>query len=463
MASIISSGIGSGLDIAGLVQQLVAAEGAPVETRFGQQEAKVQGKLSAFGSLKASLSQFRDKLEVMKDLDNFLTRTASAGNEDLYEATVGQNALPASYSVEVVNLAKSQKLTSGAFASAEAVVGTGTLRINVGASAFNIEITDENNTLAGIRSAINDALGNSGVAATIVTADAGSYLILAGEKTGAALSMVVTQSGGDGGLSALEYDPANLLFSLTESVAAQDALIRIDGFDVQSATNSIAGAIEGVTLDLLSAESGTIDTLVVANDDEAVRATIEEFVDSYNILVDTLDQLTSYNAEANIAAPLLGDSTIRGIRDQVRRELSVVVQDIDAPFSSLSEIGLDVQLDGKLQLVEEDFSAVLASDFSKLGQLFATTDGYATRMFGMIDGFLQTGGIIETRTAGLNSTIDDISEQREALGERLLSLEARLLRQFNALDSLVGELSSTSNFLAQQLDNLPGYTFRNNN
>ena len=104
-------------------------------------------------------------------------------------------------------------------------------------------------------------------------------------------------------------------------------------------------------------------------------------------------------------------------------------------------------------------NSVLESDFSKLGQLFANSDGYATRLFGMVDGFLQTDGIIETRTKGLNSTIDDISDQREALGERLLSLEARLLRQFNALDSLVGELSSTSNFLTQQLNNLPGYTF----
>lgn len=463
MASIISSGIGSGLDIAGLVQNLVAAEATPVQTRIGQQEAKAQAKLSAFGSLKAALSEFRDKLEVMKNLDSFLTRAATSGNEELFRVTADQNALPASYAVEVAQLAQSQKLTSGAFAAADAVVGTGTLTIAVGADAFNIEITDQNNTLSGIRNAINEALDNTGVAATIVSADAGSYLILSGEKQGAANSMVITQTGGDGGLSALEYDPGNGLNSLIESIAAQDALVRIDGLDIQSASNVIEGAIEGVTIDLLQAEPGFADALTISNDTAAVRTTIDEFVASYNNLVSTFDQLTNYNAESDTAAPLLGDSTIRGIRDQIRREFSVSVEDIEASFGSLSEVGIEIQLDGKLEVVGDDLDSILQSDFTKLGQLFANSDGYATRLFSMVDGFLQTGGIIETRTQGLNSTIDDFSDQRDALGERLEALESRLLRQFNALDSLIGELSSTSTFLSQQLNNLPGFTFRNRN
>lgn len=463
MASIISSGIGSGLDIAGLVQQLVAAEAGPVQTRIGQQEARAQAKLSAFGSLKSALADFRDKLETMKDLDSFLARSGSAGNEDLYGVTVGNTALPASYSVEVVNLAKSQKLTSGSFAAADTIVGTGTLTIAVGANAFNVEISDENNTLAGIRDSINSALENTGVSATIVTADAGSFLILSSEKTGASNSIVVTQTGGDGGLSALEYDPENSLFSLTESIAAQDALVRIDGFDILSESNVIEGAIEGVTLDLRQTDPGVPDVLVIANDTDAVRTAIDDFVASYNDLVDTFDQLTNYDAESDLGAPLLGDSTVRGIRDQIRREFSIAVEDIDASFSSLNEIGIDIQLDGKLAVVEEDLDSILASDFSKFGQLFANSDGYATRLYGMIDGFLETGGIIETRTDGLNGTIDDFSDQRDALGERLASLESRLLRQFNALDSLIGNLSSTSAFLAQQLTNLPGFTNRNNN
>jgi len=458
MTTIKTSGIGSGLDIAGLVQQLVAAEAVPVQTRIGQQEARAQAKLSAFGSLKASLAQFRDKLDGMKNIDTLLTRTASSGSEDLFGVTAGQSALPASYSVEVLQLAAAQKLTSAAFTATDAIVGTGTLTVSVGENTFDVEITDENNTLSGIRDTINNALQNTGVSATIVSADAGSYLILTGDKTGASNNMTITQTGGDGGLSALEYDPGNGLNSLTESLAAQDALVRIDGFDILSETNTIDGAIEGVTLNLLQSDPGVLDTLVIANDENAVRQTIVSFVTSYNNLIDTFDQLTNFDADAESAAPLLGDSTIRGIRDQIRREFSVTVEDLDASFSSLSEVGIEIQLNGKLEIVDEELNAILASDFSKLGQLFANTDGYATRLFKMVDGFLQTDGIIETRTDGLNSTIDDFSDQRDALGERLALLESRLFRQFNALDALVGELTLTSSFLTQQLANLPGFT-----
>ena len=317
MASIVSTGIGSGLDISGIVQSLVAAEGQPVELRIGQKEARAQSKLSAFGSLKSALSDFRDKLNAMKTADEFLTRKAISGNEDAFSATTISGALPAQYDVEVVRLAQAQKLTSGAFTGAGAIVGTGTLLVSLGAATAAIEITDQNNTLEGIRDAINSKLDNPGVAATIVNADSGSYLILSADNTGTASPITVTQTGGDGGLSALEYDPVNGLTSLTESIAAQDALIRIDGLDVVSTTNSVEGAIEGVTLELHSGTEGATEGLLIENDESAARELVEGFVASYNALVNTLDGLTDFNAEAETAGPLLGDATIRGLRDQI--------------------------------------------------------------------------------------------------------------------------------------------------
>ena len=458
MASIISSGIGSGLDIAGLVQQLVAAEAAPVQTRLAQQEAKAQSKLSAFGSLKSALSEFRDQVDAMKQLDTLLVRKGASGNEDIFTVSVDKSALPASYSVDVRQLAQAQKLTSGAFADSAAVVGTGTLSITVGAELFNVEITAENNTLAGIRDAINAALDNKGVAATIVNADAGSYLILSGDKTGAANTMTVTQTGGDGGLAALEYDPGNGLNSLTESIVAQDALVRIDGFDVQSETNVIEGAVDGVKLNLVAADPGFPVTLDVANDHEAVLESVDNFVARYNSLVSVLDELTAYNAETAVGGPLLGDTTARSIRDQMRRELSTAVTDIQAEFTTLAEVGIEVQLNGTLSVDTGRLSTVLNEDFTRFGQLFTASDGYAVRIFDLADSYLQTGGILQARTDGLSSQIDDFGEQRVSLNQRLASLETRLLRQFNALDSLLGELTQTSTFLNQQLNNLPGFT-----
>ena len=411
MASIVSTGIGSGLDIAGIVQQLVAAEGQPVEARISQQEARAQSKLSAFGSLKSALSDLRDKLDIMRNLDQFLARKAVSSNEDYFSVSAGTDALPASYSLEVAQLAQAQKLTSGAFTDADTVVGTGTLTLTVGTSTADIEITSENSTLAGIRNAINAATDNPGVAATIVNA---------------------------------------------ESIAPQDALIRIDGFDVMSDTNTFTGAVQGVTITALADTGGVTETLTVENDEDTTRQLVADFVESYNALIGVFDSLTDYNSEVDVAAPLVGDATIRGIRDQIRRELSTAVQDLEAPFSVLRDVGVEVQLDGKLQINDDELSTVLADDFVKFGQLFSTTDGFAVRLYDLADGFLKTDGIIDARTKGLETTIESLNDDRTALNERLASLETRLLRQFNALDSLLAQLSQTSNFLAQQLNSLPG-------
>lgn len=456
MASIISSGIGSGLDIAGIVQQLVVAEGQPVAARITQKESQAQAKLSAFGSLKAALSDFRDKLDVMKNLDKFLVRRASSSNEDYFTVSADTDAVSSNYSLEVIQLAQAEKLTSGAFADSDAVVGTGTLTIQLGTEFVSINIDSENNSLAGIRDAINAEQNNPGIGASIVNADSGSYIILTAEKTGAANTITVTQSGGDGGLAALEYDPPTST-ALTETVAAQDGLIRIDGLDVFSDTNTFDGAVQGVSISALQVTS-VQESLTVEDDGEATQVLVAEFVESYNALVQTLNSLSAYDADTEIASPLLGDATLRGIRDQIRRELSVAVSDIEADFSTLAEVGVETQLDGSLKLNSATLSEVLDGDFVKFGQLFANSDGFAVRLHSLVDGFLGTGGIIDTRTKGLSSSIEEFGDQRLALNERLASLETRLLRQFNALDSLLSELNSTSNFLNQQLNNLPGFT-----
>lgn len=453
---ITSTGIGSGLDIQGMVQQLVAAEGQPAEARIARQEARTQAKLSAFGTLKSSLAKFRDSLETMKDLAQFLARKATSSNEESFTVAADSAAVPALYSVEVVELAQAQKLSSAAFEDAEAVVGTGTLTIGLGNSTFNVEIDEAGNTLGSIRDAINAAGDNPGVAATLVNADSGTYLLLGSQDTGSDRTITVTQDGGDGGLASIAYDPENGPAALTEVTPASDAHVRIDGLDIFSDSNTVAGAIDGVTVSLVAAAPGETAELRVENDAAAVRDTVGGFVDAYNDLVETFDRLTAFDPESQTAAALQGEATIRGVREQIRREFSNAVDALNLPFGTLSEVGIETELDGKLAVDDARISEVIDDNFTALGQLFAHPDeGYATRLFDIVDGLLDTDGLIEARTAGLNDRVDRYNEQREALGERLGALETRLLRQFNALDTLVGQLSATSNFLAQQLANLP--------
>jgi flagellar hook-associated protein 2 len=322
--------------------------------------------------------------------------------------------------------------------------------------SFDVVIDDDNNTLEGIRDAINDAVDNKGVSATIVNGDTGSFLILTGDNTGSDQSMIITQSGGDGGLSALEYDPPNSLNSLTETRQALDAQIKVDGYIITSDNNTVVDAMDGVTLNLIAANVGQTIEVTVANDLAAVRGQIDAFVNAYNNMISTFDSLTKFNKETETAAPLLGDSTVRTVRDRIRREMSIAVTDISATFDTLGELGIESDVDGKLELDISKLDDILATEFTKVGQLFASSDGFAVRLSAVVDGYLDEDvGLIKIRTDGLDTTIEDIADKRKTLNVRLERLEKNLLRQFNALDALVGQLSTTSNFLTIQLANLP--------
>ena len=456
MASITSSGIGSGLDVQGLVQQLVAAEGQPTQIRIARKEAEFQSTLSALGSVRSAVTAFNDQVKKMQELDTLLQRSGTVGDDSVLGISVDSAALPGTYSVEVAQLAQVERLQSGAFTDVSTPVGSGDLQISVGGQSFTVTIDGSASTLSDIQDAINNAVDNKGVTATVVTADTGAYLFLTGEKTGSAQGITVTQSGGDGGLSVLEYDPLNALNSLTQTQEPQDAIVNINGFAVTSSGNSISGAIEGVTLDLLATNVDAAIDVTISNDKDAVKAQLDAFVNSYNELIDVFDEQTAYNTETESAAPLLGDATVRGLRDQLRREFFNEVSDIDATFNSLLDIGVTTGIDGKLDVDDSTIDTLLDTEFSKFGQLFANSDGYAVRFNNLIESYIDsTDGVLTERVEGIEASIEDLTDQRDALALRLESVEARLLRQFNALDALVGELTTTSSFLTQQLASLP--------
>lgn len=457
LGTLSSSGIGSGLDINGLVQQLVNAEKAPKTALLDQAEAGVQAKVSALGSLRSALDAFRSSLSNLENLDSFRGRSVTQSGTDYLAATAAASAVPGSYEVSVDQLATSQKLASRVFASTTDPVGTGTLTIVDGADAFSVSITDQNSSLTDIAAAINEAADNPGVVAAVINGVDGAQLVLSSTSTGADHGLVVTQSGGDGGLAALTYDPANGQTNLTELQAPQNAKVTIDGIAVESSSNSIGDAIGGLSLDLQAPNtSGDATRVTVGYDRQGAGGTIDSLVKAYNALMDAISSVSSYDPQTQQGGPLFGDAGVSNLGYQLRRELTGPV-DGAGPFHALSDIGLSVQLDGKLQLDGTKLDAAFAQNFDAVGQLFANAEqGVANRMDSLLDPYLKGGGIFDLRSDGYKSTLSDISDQRQALDTRLQAYQSRLLSQFNALDTLMAQLQSTSNFLTQQLANLPG-------
>lgn len=459
MAGIVSTGIGSGLDVAGLVQQLVAAEGQPAEFRFARKEAGVTAKISAYSSVKGALSDFQTEIDKLKELSSVLGRTVSFPENDIFTATVEADAPPAEFELEVIQQAVSQKLSTAAFADRTTAVGFGELTIASAAGSFIVSIDSSAASLVDIQDAINSSENNTTVRATVVTTDSGAYLSLSALNTGLVNGLTISASGGDGGLSALEYDSASSSGALTEVRAATDAIIEIDGLTVTSASNEFTDAVEGVTLVVAGEEPGVARNVAVDFDRDAVREKVGAFVEAYNAVIDLFDSQTAFDSDADLAGPLLGDATLRAIRDQLRSEFSTNLADSALALQNLRDIGVSIDVEGKLIIDEDKLSAGITENFLGIGNLFAADDGIAVRLSSRVEQLLRSDGSLEIRTEGLQASIDEIAEQREALGERLVSLEARLLRQFNALDSLVAELTNTSNFLSQQLSALPGSQF----
>jgi flagellar hook-associated protein 2 len=466
MPAITSVGVGSGLDIGGLVEQLVAAEIQPTASRLNAKETKLQAKLSAFGTLKGALSSLQDALKGLGDIG--AARTASSRNSEVLTVSADTSAVVGGYNIQVSQLAEAHALASRAYVSPSDVVGTGTVTLGFGAADYDpqtdtyngftpnpdrppqtLTIDATNNTLEGVREAINGA--HMGVDAAIVNDGTGYRLLLSSAETGLANAIQIGVSDDAGsGLADLAFDATAT--NLEQTVAAQDAQLVINGLAVTSASNTVDGAIQGITLGLKDSSGGDAIRVDVDLDKGAVRSALEGFIKEYNALVEQMKALTNYDPEAQTGSVLSGDGAVRSVASQLRGGLIGGVDGASELYQYLVDIGVTTDSSSKLSLDSGEFDDALGADYEGVVELL---HGVAGRLDDSLAGMLETGGILEARTDGLQARIEDIGDRRTTLDRRAEALQSRYLAQFNALDTLLSQLQSTSNFLAQQLADLP--------
>jgi flagellar hook-associated protein 2 len=456
MATLSSAGIGSGLDVAGIVQQLVAVERTPEANRITKEQTATTTKISGLATLKGALSAFQNVLGPLKTVEAFSARSATSGDDEIFTATATSKAAAGSYDIEVVNLAQAQQLVSDEFAAGSTtVVGTGTLTLSLGAKSFSLSIDSNNSSLAGIRDAINAATDNPGVRATIVQATDGAHLVLSSATGGAANIIKVTSEDAD--LSRLTYDAAGgNTANFAEKKAALDATIKVAGFEHKSATNVVSDAIDGVTLTLKAA--GATTTLDVSYDTSAATTRIKNFISQYNAMQGQLASLQSVDVSTGQTGQLFGDSLARNVTSELRRGLSDTVSGLSGDYRSLAQLGITTSKDGSLTLDETKLTDALNKDFNGVGAVFGSQSGVAARLAASIEVRLASTGDIATRNASLDKRTKQIAKDQAVLNARMERLTAQYTTQFSKLDSLLSQLQSTSNYLTQQLANLPTIT-----
>ena len=453
---IVASGAGSGLDIANLVSQLVAAEADPTNARLNSRETNLDSELSAFGTIKSALSTFQSSVTKLEDESAFLVYTAASSNEEGFTATANSKAIPGTYNIEVIQLAGAEKLRSVDYTSSADVVGTGTLDISLGLDTFQLTIDATNNTLEDIRAAINDAPDNPGVTASLISVDSGTQLILSSDKLGASNNITIVATDDDvlDGFDLTLLDSSNF----TTLRAASDAVIKVDTQTVTRENNTFSDVITGVSFNLESAQPGTVETLSVDSDIDTIKENLESFVSNYNTLIGVMKGLSNYDQSTQVAGPLNGDSVLRGIQNSVRQALSNRVT--DGVFANLTDIGISLGEGGSLVTDDVKLDEKLNSQLFEVNAFFSSESGFAQSFTTGLSGYVEDDGIIDSRSDGLQSRLDRIDDQRDVLTRRMAALEARLSAQFTAMDILVSQLQSTGSFLTQQLANLPTISSR---
>jgi flagellar hook-associated protein 2 len=470
------TGTGSGLDIDGLVSSLVAAERVPAEARLNSREADITTLSTSFSSAKTAITDFEaaaNKLALASTFSQFTTSSS-----DTTKATISATSLASlgSYQLAVTNLASAQTLASGTFSATSDTLGTGTLTIAIGTpsysgstyssfsqtSSVDITIDSSNNTLSGVRDAINNA--GAGVNASILKNGDNYQLLLVSEETGLSKSMSVSVTGdsvgGDtdnDGLSQLAFNSSGS--QLTQYAAGANANFSINGLTVSSASNTVTDVIDGVTLNLLSATSSAI-TIDVKTDTDTIVADVQAFVDKYNAYATLFKDLTKYDATTGTVGALQGDSTARSAMSQIRSELGKSVTGLTGSYTSLADLGISIDKSGVMTFTQSTFKTAFAAAPNEVTGVFASTtvsgtavEGVAEKLESLMEGFLvSTTGIFDVRISSLSTQLTGITDDRADLARRMQSLEDRYFAQLNAMDTLLAQIETTENFLKQQFE-----------
>jgi flagellar hook-associated protein 2 len=453
-----SVGMGGMIDVNAIVSQLMNIERAPLAL-INNKLKGIDTKLSEVGKLKAAMDKLRSAAVSIAGAGNWSAAKASSAQPDVVQATASAGALPGSYSLRVDALAQHQTLVTAPLPGADALVGGGSLTITFGTGDGGAFVPDPERapvqvvvpagaTLAQVRDAINSA--GAGIGATLVNDEAGTRLMVRSAESGEAqafrIDAVDDGSGAGGlGLGALAYAPGDAAGAITRIQAASNAQVEFNGLALSLASNSANDLLENVsfTFHQVSANPVTVD---ITTDTEAVRAGIDEFVNAYNELNSLVRSQTGYDPATRVAGPLQGNQTVTMMQSKLRSIVGSGVAGLD--LGRLSDVGIEIQRDGSLKVAEDKLSVALA-DPKQVQQLFAANDqdagvlGIGRQVRDLLDDMLGIDGAISGATDSLKARRRIIEDREERLQSRLTLIEARLIRQYSALDASLAQLNGS--------------------
>jgi flagellar hook-associated protein 2 len=475
------SGLASGINSGAIIQQLVALERLPIQ-RFQAQKAEQKTKLDLIGTLRTHVKSLQDAAGDMRTPAKFLSFRAQASREGVAALTVTGQASVGSHTLTVLSLAQIDRWAFDALPDDTAALAAGpgqTVSFSVGGVAYEVLLDPEESNIHQVASTINSQAG-AAVAATVVntgTEGAPSFqLVLTSKGSGTDKRIVgLTSSVAALSLDATPPDGAGQAGSLNNITVGTNALAIVDGLQIERSTNKLDGVLAGITIDLLSANSGEELTFTVSADTAAIRARIQRFVDAHNQVMGFIGAQNAYSEDSGPGGKLFGDSILSSVRREIRAALfgGEAQLSSDEGYASLAMVGIKLDNKGQLGIDQTVLDAKLAANLGSLTDLFVDHDGFdnggaapntpgfytdttadggiaerlhraIARMFDTLPGpdGVTLKGLFDTRADALNTTMkrfDKQIEQRERLLERF---EANLVKRFSALEQLMGSLNA---------------------
>lgn len=436
-----SIGAGSGINSAQLVSDLVAASTGVKLSQLNERSQLNSTRISAMAATASALTTFSDAVKETLDGQGFVGELISSRTE-LAGATVLEDARPEGLpaSVEVVQIAAAQREMTDVFASASDPIGERTLTITNSGGSFDIVIDDTNNSLTGLKDAINAS--NSGVTASILTDNAGSRLVFEAQE-GVENAFTIGQSGPSAALN------------LSNIGAAADSIIRVDGIELTNSSNAVTGAIPGVQLSLLAAEPGTVFSISGDSEPLDVRSLVTEFVTAYNELRSSLNDATAPGLTGGSGGPLAGDRGAREVIRQLSQLTSTQLAD-SGDFRTLADIGVRTESDGTLSIdnVRLDAALELDSGGVKLMLEPVTVSETNVGLSGALDAIssrLQDeNGALAQAQERLDAIRESIEERRVKINDEGDRLREQLQTTFAGLERQLSVLRATQSYVEQQ-------------
>lgn len=448
MATTSSLGIGAGVDLQSMLSKIIAAERTPI-TALQTKISSTNSTISLYGTLKSKLDALQSASDTLASKYRLSAMGATSSTETVATASANWLAAPGSYAVEVKQLASAQKSFSTAYTSGT-TFGQGDLTFTINGTPHTITLNDQASyTLNDIRGKINAA--NIGVTATVISGSSGDRLVLTGTQTGAAnaftLSTTIAAPSGQSSLDTLETndDPVTG-FPIT---TAKDAIIKIDGVQATSSTNTFNSAVNGVTF---TAKSLGTTNVSVSTSSARITEAAQALVTAYNDVVTLIKSNSAYDVATKTAQAFNGDSATRSVLTTMSHARTTVPAALSsATLKNLYEVGINIQQNGQMTLDTSKLSAAITKSPDDVTALLTA---YGKSFSDAAKTTISGGGFVTNRINGLNSTIKSYQDQAAKLELRVAAVEAGYRKQFTALDTLMSSMTTTSAYLSQQLSKL---------